>query len=86
MIVGKASFNWRMLFDVELGHNTRSMKFPYMHLQLWDRDILKWNDCAGEGVIDLGKYYRKAYKKNVALKVSLSNILILFYVILTSFF
>ncbi len=43
---GKASFNWRMLFDVELGHNTRAMKFPYFHLQLWDRDILKWNDCA----------------------------------------
>ena len=28
---GKASFNWRMLFDVELGHNTRAMKFPYLH-------------------------------------------------------
>ena len=23
------------------------MKFPYLHLQLWDRDIVKWNDCAG---------------------------------------
>lgn len=66
---GKASFNWRMLFDVELGHNTRPMKFPYLHLQLWDRDILKWNDCAGEGVIDLGRYYRKAYKRNIAIKL-----------------
>lgn len=27
------------------------MKFPYFHLQLWDRDILKWNDCAGEGKV-----------------------------------
>ena len=53
---GKASFNWRMLFDVELGHNTRAMKFPYFHIQLWDRDILKWNDCAGEGVINLGEF------------------------------
>eukprot|EP01038_Epipyxis_sp_PR26KG_P004421 gene4421-6250_t len=66
---GKASFNWRLLFDVELGHSTRAMKFPYLHLQLWDRDLLKWSDCAGEGVIDIGKFYRKAYKKNVAIKM-----------------
>jgi len=45
------------------------MKFPYLHLQLWDRDVLKWNDCAGEGAIDLGKFYRKAYKRNVAIKM-----------------
>ena len=57
------------MFDVELGHNTRAMKFPYLHLQLWDRDLLKWNDCAGEGTINLGKYYRKAYKRNITLKV-----------------
>jgi len=66
---GKASFNWRLLFDVELGHSTRAMKFPYLHLQLWDRDILKWNDCAGEGTVNLGRYYRKAYKRNMALKL-----------------
>eukprot|EP01034_Spumella_vulgaris_P027083 gene27083-33756_t len=66
---GKASFNYRILFDVELGHSTRAMKFPYFHLQLWDRDLLKWNDCAGEGVINLGKYYRKAYKRNLCLKL-----------------
>lgn len=66
---GKASFNWRILFDVELGHSTRAMKFPYFHLQLWDRDLLKWNDCAGEGTINLGKYYRKAYKRNICLKL-----------------
>ena len=99
------------------------MKFPYLHLQLWDRDIVKWNDCAGviemmmvmlvvmmlmmmiemmvvmpmmmivmmisrlylfnqlyrrhlttvhitgEGAIDLGRFYRKAYKRNVAIKL-----------------
>jgi len=66
---GKASFNWRLLFDVELGQSTRAMKFPYLHLQLWDRDIVKWNDCAGEGAIDLGRFYRKAYKRNVAIKL-----------------
>jgi predicted HTH domain antitoxin len=64
-----SSWNYRILFDVELGHNSRAMKFPYFHLQLWDRDLLKWNDCAGEGIIDLGKFYRKAYKRNIAIKL-----------------
>jgi hypothetical protein len=30
---------------------------------------VKWNDCAGEGVIDLRPYYRKAYKRNIPLKL-----------------
>lgn len=66
---GKASWNWRMLFDVELGHSTRAMKFPFLHVQLWDRDLLKYNDCAGEIHINLEKYYRKAYKRNIAIKL-----------------
>lgn len=33
---GKGSFNWRMKFDVEL-----PMKFPYLTVQMWDRDIVK---------------------------------------------
>jgi hypothetical protein len=66
---GKGSFNWRMKFDVELGHNTRAMKFPYLHLQLWDRDLLKWNDCMAEVTVNLGAYFKKAFKKQVALKL-----------------
>ena len=31
--------------------------------QMWDKDILKWNDCIAEGMLDLGKYFRRAYKK-----------------------
>lgn len=31
--------------------------------------MLKWNDCAGEGTINLYKYYKKAYKRNIALKL-----------------
>jgi len=45
------------------------MKFPYLYLQLWDRDLLKWSDCAGELTYNLGRYYRKAFKRNVALKL-----------------
>ena len=66
---GKASWNWRMLFDVELGHSTRAMKFPFLHVQLWDRDLLKFNDCAGEVHMNLERYYRKAYKRNMAIKL-----------------
>jgi hypothetical protein len=66
---GKASFNWRMIFDIELGHNSRAMKFPYFHLQSWDRDVIKWNDMIAEGTIDLGFYYRKAFRKNMAIKL-----------------
>ena len=66
---GKGSFNWRMQFDVELGHNSRAMKFPYLHLQLWDRDLLKWNDCMAESTVNLGVYFRKAFKKRIAIKL-----------------
>lgn len=66
---GKGSFNWRMLFDVELGHNTRSMKFPYLSLQLWDKDLLKYNDCICESTFDMRKFYEKAYRKNCAVKL-----------------
>jgi hypothetical protein len=66
---GKGSFNWRMKFDVELGHNTRAMKFPYLHMQLWDRDLLKWNDCMAEATVNLGAYFRKAFKKQIAIKL-----------------
>jgi len=66
---GNASWNYRLIFDVELGHSTRAMKFPYLYLQLWDRDVVKWSDCAGEHIFDLGSYYRKAFKRNIALKL-----------------
>ena len=64
---GKGSWNYRLLFDVELGHNTRAHKFPYLHFQLWDKDILKYNDCIGEQTLDVGKFYRRAYRKNMAV-------------------
>ena len=66
---GKASWNYRLLFEIELGHNTRAMKFPYLHIQLWDKDILKWNDCIGEQILHMEKHYKKAFKKNVAVNI-----------------
>ncbi|CAM9992524.1 unnamed protein product [Ectocarpus sp. 6 AP-2014] len=71
---GKGSFNWRMKFRVILGPRARSSKFPYLTLQaspqqMWDKDLL-WNDCIAEGMLDLGKHFRRAYKKkNEVLKL-----------------
>ena len=45
---GKGSWNYRLKFPIELGPRTRATKFPYLHIQMWDRDILKWNDCIAE--------------------------------------
>lgn len=45
------------------------MKFPYLSLQLWDRDLLKYNDCICESTFDMRKYYEKAYRKNIAVKL-----------------
>ncbi len=59
---GKGSFNWRMHFTVELGRKTHQMKFPYLKFQLWDKDILKWNDCIAETTLDVGKWLNQAYK------------------------
>ena len=65
----RCSFNWRMKFDVELGHNTQAMKFPYLHLQAWDKDLLKFSDCIAESFIDLGNNFKRAYKKNQTIEV-----------------
>ncbi|CAN0443939.1 unnamed protein product, partial [Discosporangium mesarthrocarpum] len=36
---------------------------------LWDRDILKWNDNIAEGTIDLGPFFRRAYRKMEVVKL-----------------
>lgn len=30
--------------------------------QMWDKDFL-YNDCIAEGMLDLGKHFRRAYKR-----------------------
>lgn len=40
-----------------------------MYTQAWDRDIVKWNDCAGEASINIGQYYKRAYKRNMPVKL-----------------
>ncbi|CBN78812.1 conserved unknown protein [Ectocarpus siliculosus] len=66
---GKGSFNWRMKFKVSLGPRTRAWKFPYLTVQLWDRDLFKFNDHIAEGQLDLGPYFIKAYKSSETVKL-----------------
>jgi len=66
---GKGSFNYRLKFPIELGEDTRAMKFPYLKLQMWDCDILKWNDFIGETQLNLGTHYRRAYVEENVVKL-----------------
>ena len=45
---GKASFNYRLLFDLEAPRD-----FYMFTIQLWDRDLFASNDMIGEAQIDL---------------------------------
>ena len=54
---GKGSFNWRMKFNMEL-----PQKFPYLHIQMWDRDIFSYNDCIAEAVLDMSAAFKRAFK------------------------
>ncbi|KAE8903430.1 hypothetical protein PF005_g14426 [Phytophthora fragariae] len=59
---GKGSFNWRMKFPITLGHKQANTKMPYFHIQGWDKDVLSANDAIGVATVDLGAFFRQAYK------------------------
>ncbi|GMF14931.1 unnamed protein product [Phytophthora fragariaefolia] len=59
---GKGSFNWRMKFPITLGHKQINTKMPYLHVQGWDKDVLSANDAIGVATVDLGAFFRQAYK------------------------
>lgn len=46
---------------MELGPTTRAFKFPYLHLQLLDKDLAKFDDAIAEAVLDMEPYYSAAY-------------------------
>jgi hypothetical protein len=57
---GKGSWNWRLKFEVTL-----PMKVPEMarlHAQLWDADVVSYNDMICEATFDLYDWFIKAYK------------------------
>lgn len=56
---GKPCWNWRFKLPVE--YPLRTAEFGRLHIQLWDKDVLKWNDMVGEAQLDLYKWLRRAY-------------------------
>ena len=47
---------------MDLGLKTASYKFPYLKMQLWDKDVLKFDDLIAEAQLDLGYYFKKAFR------------------------
>jgi hypothetical protein len=66
---GKGSFNWRMKFPIVLGHKQTNTKTPYFHIQGWDKDVLSANDSIGEHMMDLGVFFRRAYKTKTRMQI-----------------
>ncbi|KAJ8603740.1 hypothetical protein CTAYLR_000260 [Chrysophaeum taylorii] len=56
---GKASWNWRIKIPVVLPLD--SPEKGRLNVQLWDQDIIKWNDVIGDAQIDLYRWFLKAY-------------------------
>ena len=48
---GKGSWNWRFKFQITLPIKTPEM--GRINLQLWDKDVVKWNDCICSTTIDM---------------------------------
>ncbi|KUF94553.1 Dysferlin protein [Phytophthora nicotianae] len=59
---GKPCWNWRLVMKTEFP--PRSPELARLHIQLWDKDVLKWNDVLGEAQLDLYKWLRRAYETN----------------------
>lgn len=58
---GKGCWNWRCKFTLTLPMATPEM--GRLHMQLWDRDVAKWNDVICEGQIDLFPWLLEAYQR-----------------------
>lgn len=66
---GKASFNWRMKFDLELPiDQDNEADRGDLHFQMWDKDIL-YDDCLAEAVRDLTPYLKEVYKTKQVVNV-----------------
>lgn len=56
---GKASWNWRMIFDILLPFEKKTL----LHLSMWDQDIIGANDSIGEINFSIDLLLRQAYLK-----------------------
>ncbi|KAL7684667.1 putative C2 domain, FerIin domain, C2 domain superfamily, Ferlin family [Plasmopara halstedii] len=66
---GRASFNWRMKFDIELPLDPeKEADRGHLHFQMWDRDVI-YDDCLADAVMDLSSFLKTAYKTKQAVNV-----------------
>lgn len=61
---GKASWNWRMKFNLLLTEDSRCL----VDLQIWDRDLLSANDAIGGVTLDLTTEVRQALELDDTVK------------------
>jgi hypothetical protein len=64
------SYNWRLKFKVDLGPRSWLVKNPNLNLQLWDQDILKWNDCIAQSTLSLQMLLLTALEKTKTSKTA----------------
>ncbi|KAG7387141.1 hypothetical protein PHYPSEUDO_014661 [Phytophthora pseudosyringae] len=62
---GKPCWNWRLVMKTEFP--PRSPELARLHIQLWDKDVMKWNDVLGEAQLDLYKWLRRSYETNTSV-------------------
>ncbi|OQR80945.1 myoferlin-like protein [Achlya hypogyna] len=66
---GKASFNWRMKFDIALPCDPNNeLEKGHLHLQMWDKDVL-YDDCLSDTIINLSEHLKQAYKTKEVVNV-----------------
>ncbi|OQR94853.1 dysferlin-like protein [Achlya hypogyna] len=58
---GKASWNYRMKFQVQM---PMKPELARLHVQLWEKDLLKWQDIIGGTELDLYRWLQIAYHEN----------------------
>eukprot|EP00742_Colponemidia_sp_Colp-10_P008749 GILJ01009495.1.p1 GENE.GILJ01009495.1~~GILJ01009495.1.p1 ORF type:complete len:1395 (+),score=268.10 GILJ01009495.1:46-4230(+) len=61
---GEANWNYRWKIPVML-----PMEFPRFNLQLWDRDVLKWNDFMADATVNCKDVFDRAFKNQAAEKL-----------------
>ncbi|CAK4152774.1 unnamed protein product [Aphanomyces euteiches] len=66
---GKASFNWRMKFDISLPIDPQNeLDKGHLHVQLWDKDML-FDDCLSDTIVNLTEPLKQAYKTKQLVNV-----------------
>lgn len=62
---GAGSFNWRMLFGVDL---PRTNKSNLLNIQVYDKDLFSKDDFTCSGTINLEEYFKTVYQLDTPLK------------------